>query len=325
MRSNILANARFLMGGRASSRAVAGCGHKWLALLALVLLVAGCKSLEIVTQVGTTVGVATGTISVDQAQSINRSSSAVGKAFEKLTPEQEYYIGRSVAATILVDYKPFDRDAATRYLNTLGMALALSSDKPETFGGWHFLIMDTDEINAFATPGGFILISRGMLRCCKNETELAAVLAHEIGHVQREHGLRAIKKSRWTSAFTILGTEAAKNLGGQQLAELTTAFEGAITDVTATMVNSGYARKLESEADADAIALLQRVGYNPTGLINMLGEMGKRLEKDHRGFGKTHPDPQDRIADIKEMIGTITPVKVDPARQARFKAALSGV
>lgn len=294
-------------------------------ILILAVVFTGCKSLEVVTKVGTTVGVATGAITVDQAQSIDRSATAVGKAFEKLTPEQEYYIGRSVAATILVDYKPFDHAAATRYINTLGMALALSSDKPETFGGWHFLLMDTDEINAFAAPGGFILLSRGMLRCCRNEDELAAVLAHEIGHVQREHGLRAINSSRWTSAFTILGTEAAKNLGGQQLAELTTVFEGSISDLTSTLANSGYARKLEREADADAVVILQRVGYNPTGLINMLGEMGRRLEKDTRGFAKTHPDPQDRIKDLKKMIGTVTPVAEHPARQARFNAALGGI
>ena len=294
-------------------------------ILILAVVFTGCKSLEVVTKVGTTVGVATGAVTVDQAQSIDRSATAVGKAFEKLTPEQEYYIGRSVAATILVDYKPFDHAAATRYINTLGMALALSSDKPETFGGWHFLLMDTDEINAFAAPGGFILLSRGMLRCCRNEDELAAVLAHEIGHVQREHGLRAINSSRWTSAFTILGTEAAKNLGGQQLAEMTTVFEGSISDVTSTLANSGYARKLEREADADAVVILQRVGYNPTGLINMLGEMSRRLEKDTRGFAKTHPDPQDRIKDLKKLIGTVTPEAEHPARQARFNTALGGI
>jgi predicted Zn-dependent protease len=190
-----------------------------LPLLAIALLVqlAGCKLLEVATQAGTAVGVATGTISADQADSISKGSAAMGKAFDKLTPEQEYYIGRSVAATILSSYSAFDNKAANDYLNTLGQALALSSDKPETFGGYHFLVMDTDEVNAFAAPGGLILISRGMLRCCKNEDEVASVLAHEIGHVQLEHGLRAIKKSRWTSAFTILGTEAAKNLGGQQL------------------------------------------------------------------------------------------------------------
>jgi len=281
--------------------------------------------LEVATQAGTAVGVATGTISVDQAQSINKGAKAAGKAFEKLTPEQEYYIGRSVAASILAAYKPYDNPAANNYLNTLGQALAMASDKPETFGGYHFLVMDTDEVNAFAAPGGFILISRGMLRCCKNEDEVAAVLAHEIAHVQHEHGLRAIKKSRWTSAFTILGAEAAKNLGGEQLAQLTTAFEGAISDVTATVMNSGYARKLESEADATAITILKRVGYNPAGLHNMLHEMEERLGHDDRGFAKTHPDPADRVADIEEAIGSATEIAAQKQRDARFKKALGKI
>ncbi len=298
-----------------------------LASLAVASLVAisGCKLLEVATQAGTAVGVATGTISADEASSINKGVSAAGKAFEKLTPEQEYYIGRSVAASILASYKPYDNKAANDYLNTLGQALAMASDKPETFGGYHFLVMDTDEVNAFAAPGGLILVSRGMLRCCRNEDEVAAVLAHEIAHVQHEHGLRAIKKSRWTSAFTILGAEAAKNLGGEQLAQLTTAFEGAIGDVTATVMNSGYARKLETEADATAITILKRVGYNPVGLRNMLTEMDKKLDHDDRGFAKTHPDPADRVADIQAQIGTATEIATQKQRDARFKKALGKI
>ncbi len=291
----------------------------------LASILAGCKALEVATKVGTNVGVATGTISQEQAEGIKRSASALGKAFEDLTLEHEYYIGRSVAATILSTYKAFDQTAATQYLNTLGKVLSMYSEKPETFGGWHFLIMDTDEINAFAAPGGFILVSRGMLRCCRNEDELASVLAHEIGHVQREHGLRAISKSRWTSAATIMVAEAGKNLGGQQLAELTTLFEGSITDVTKTLADSGYARAFEREADGDAIVIMQRVGYNPEGLVNMLAEMGKRLEKDKRGFAKTHPDPNDRIKDLRSTIGRVTPIAVHPARQTRFTAALAGI
>ncbi len=304
--------------------------HPRLAAASIALLLAlaapGCKTAQILTDVGTAVGVATGEITPEQAESIRRSGDAVYKAFERLTPEQEYYIGRAVTASILDTYAPLDTaPAATRYLNTMGKALALFSERPETFGGWHFLIMDTDEINAFAAPGGFILISRGMLRCTTNEDELAAVLAHEIGHVEFDHGLRAIKKSRWTTAFTILGTEAAKNLGGQDLAQLTAAFEGAISDVTATMVNSGYARKLEREADQAAIRILQRAGYNPTALQNMLATMEQQLAHDDRGFARTHPPPQARIQDIQDRIRDSHPVQEHPVRQKRFQNAIAHI
>ncbi len=75
----------------------------------------------------------------------------------------------------------------------LGQSLVIFSDRPETFGGYHFLLLDSNEINAFAAPGGLILVTRGMLQCCANEDELAAVLAHEIAHVEKKHGLTAIK------------------------------------------------------------------------------------------------------------------------------------
>lgn len=187
------------------------------AALAVVLAaaIAGCAT---VAEMATTIGQQAGVLTPGQSESINRTAQAVEKTFKDITPEQEYYIGRSVAATVLNAYKPFDRDAANEYLNLLGQTLAQASDKPETFGGWHFLILDTDEINAFSAPGGLVMISKGMIRCCKTEDALAAVLAHEIGHVQNQHGLKAIKKGRLTSALTILAVEGAKNLGGQDLA-----------------------------------------------------------------------------------------------------------
>jgi beta-barrel assembly-enhancing protease len=80
---------------------------------------------------------------------------------------------------------------------------------PETFGGYHFLILDSDEINAFAAPGGLIFVTRGMLRCCDSEDAVAAVLAHEVGHVQHQHGIQTIRKPALTSAFTILAAEGA--------------------------------------------------------------------------------------------------------------------
>jgi len=283
------------------------------------ILPTGCTT---VTQVGTVIGQATGTLTEEQAASINRTAAAVEKTFQDITPEQEYYIGRAVAATILHTYKPYNDEAANRYLNLLGQALAQASDRPETFGGYHFQMLDSDEVNAFAAPGGLIMVSKGMLRCCKSEDAVAAVLAHEIGHVQGRHGLRAIKKGRLTTALTIVATESAKSLGGRELAELTAAFEGAISDVTATLVNNGYSRALEREADRAAVAILQRVGYNPHALIEMLSEMKRHLKPGGLDFSKTHPKPDDRIAELRKLIGDGTATPPVPARQQRFERAL---
>ncbi len=289
----------------------------------LCIVLAGCATLDKLTEAGTGIAAATGVITTDEAKSINRSVSAVGKVFESITPEQEYYIGRTVAATILSRNKPFDNRAMTTYLNTVGQYLSLYSDRPETFGGYHFLIMDSDDINAFAAPGGFIMVSRGMLKCCKSEEALAGVLAHEIGHVELNHGLQAIDKSRLTAAATILGTEAAKNLGGKDLADLTKAFENSISDITATVMNSGYARKFEFQADKAAVIILNRAGYNPNGLVSMLKQMERNLKPGGLDFAKTHPAPQDRIAELTKLIGSAP--SAAPERQERFTDSMKGL
>ncbi len=295
-----------------------------LLALSLCILVAGCGTLEKISEVGTGLASSAGVISEDQAKSINKSAGAIDKASESMTPEQEYYIGRTVAATILSQTKPYDQQTITTYLNTIGQYLAMFSDKPETFGGYHFLVMDTPDINAFAAPGGLILVSRGMLRCCKNEEALAGVLAHEIGHVELNHGMQAIDKSRYSAVVTTLLAEGAKNLAGSNVAELTKAFEGSISDITSKMVNSGYARKYEFQADKSAVTILQRAGYSPSGLITMLQQMEKQLKPGGHDFAKTHPAPADRISELTKLIKT-TPAADSAARQARFNENMRGV
>lgn len=184
-------------------------------------ILTGCKTAEVVAGLGQSLGV----LNQQQAHSLARVGGAVSRGFEDITPEQEYYIGRTVAAVILSTYKPYRDQSANHYVNLVGALAALASDRPETYGGYHFLILDSDEINAFAAPGGLIFVTRGMLRCCPSEDAVAAVLAHEVGHVQYQHGLQAISKARITSALTILAAESAKTLGGQELAQLTEVFE----------------------------------------------------------------------------------------------------
>ncbi len=298
---------------------------RFLPLLMLPLVVGGCKTLDDITAIGTQVAVGTGTISASEGESIRRGTHAVAKTFEDITPSQEYFIGRSVVASIFQTYRPYDDPAATRYLNTMAIMLSRLSEKPETFGGYHVLILDTDEINAFAAPGGFIVLSRGLLRCCPDEDSVAAVLAHEIGHIENNHGLRAIKKSRLTSALTILAAESAKNLGSEELGQLTTAFEGSIDDITQTMVNSGYARTLEYESDKAAIRILTRAGYDPTALGTMLRQMERQQAGHATGFAATHPQPADRLKSINQRDARTTGRTAPAPRQQRFRKALQGI
>jgi predicted Zn-dependent protease len=290
-------------------------------LLAAVLF-CGCAE---VSEMGSRIAQEAGMISADQAKSVTRSTQALEKTQQELTPEQEYYIGRAVTAKVLQSYPPLDRPKANTYLNLLGQSLAIFSDRPETFGGYHFLLLDSDEVNAFAAPGGLILVTRGMLRCCENEDELAAVLAHEICHVEKKHGLKAIKQGRLTEAFTVVAAESAKQLGSEELASLTREFEASVGDVVMTLTTSGYSRSQERDADAAAVQLLQRAGYPKAAMITMLQRMDERLaDAGGLGFAKTHPSAGSRADELSSVVAGAESVP-DTAREERFSAAMQSM
>lgn len=285
----------------------------------------GCQTMVAVTGVASDIAAATGAITSRQAESIKRSSQAAGKAFEEFTPENEYYIGRTITANILSKYRAYPNMVPNQYINLVGQTVAQASDKPETFKGYHFLILDTDEINAFAAPGGFILVSRGLLRCCKSEDALASVLAHEVAHVQLDHGMGAIRASRYTSLGKIVGVELAKNLGGAQLSQAAEIFDGTVGDIMKRMVDNGYQSSQEYDADHAAVTILKRVGYNPAALKEMLEEMGKRLGPKSGGFGKTHPTPHDRLQNIGPLQSRFSPGQGPVMRDSRFSRMMRGI
>jgi predicted Zn-dependent protease len=247
----------------------------------------------------------------------------------EFTPEQEYYIGRAVAANLLSTRTVWDNKAATDYLNILERALVIYSDRPETFGGYHVLIMDSDEINAFAAPGGLILVTRGLLRCATTEDGVAAILAHETSHVVLKHGLNAIKEARKTAAYRNLGVAAANTAGGADVQQLTDLFKDSIADITNTLVNNGYSRDLEFQADQMALTIMRNAGYNPQAFDDMLKVMKANTKPGGLGFAKTHPDPKDREAAVEKTLSGQPPVTVAPAaasaRQARYRGALGNV
>ena len=312
---------------RSSRREFLSLACKWgiLSLGAAPVLssfISGCETLDTLAKSGPSFQI--GDVVVD-TKAIAKETQVVTKSFEDITPQQEYYIGRTVGAMILEKYPPYNNPAADGYVNVMGQMLAQASDCPETYGGYHFLIQDSDEINAFAAPGGFIFLTRGMLRCCPQEDAVAAVLAHEIGHVQYKHGLRAIKQSRVTSALTALAIKGAKKYGDEDLAKLTETFEGSISDITKTLIVNGYSRSFENQADLAAISILQRTGYNPNGLVTMLNQMKTQLKPGRQDFAATHPSPDSRLAEIQPYVGKYSAVKSPQARQDRFKASLGKI
>jgi len=288
------------------------------ALAAAVLLVAGCTATDL-TKIGTSIAAEQGYISDDQKGAIDRTGEAFRKSFEDLTEEEEYYIGRAVAATLLSRYSLYENDELTRYVNRVGRSVALSSDRPEIYGGWHFAVLDADEVNAFAAPGGMIFITRGMVTMLPDEEALACVLAHEVGHVSSRHGLAAIKKSRLMDAFALIGREAGTAWDQKDLVKLTDVFDGAVGDVVRTLVEQGYSRSQEKEADRLGVKYASAVGYRADGITRFLERMAA-AGSGGGGMFSTHPPAKDRIRDVEPEVVSHLAEGTDPsARKERFE------
>lgn len=279
-------------------------------LLALCVL-PGCETIDI-----------GGTGIAQHLGMLNTAAVNVQKASREITDEEEYYVGRAVAARILALYPLSENRQLTEYVNAMGLALSLHSEKPFTYGGYHFAVLNTPEVNAFACPGGIIFVTRGMLGAVRNEEQLAAVLAHEIAHVSHRDGIAAISKARWTEALTVIGAKAAREYGPHEVAQLVGIFEGAIEDVFRTVVVDGYSKSQERQADQTAVGLLAKTDYDAGALKDLLAAIPDK-DRETGGMLKTHPPTPDRI----ENIAAVQPGgKVDPAlirkRSERFQAAV---
>ena len=173
------------------------------------------------------------------------------------------------------------------------------------------------EPNAFACPGGIILITRGLLKLCADEDELAAALAHEVAHVAHRDGINSIVKSRWAEVAAERRIAAAKERGGRP-ARLATLFEGSINDVFQSIATNGYSRTAEWAADQEALRTLSRAGYNPEALASLLTKMLAQ-EKRQVGIYRTHPPTALRLAKVKVQIKDLKPDPKQKMRAQRFQ------
>ena len=305
-----------------------GTGRRVIAFIFTALVITAFFSCETtapymgsMAQIGATIGQATGLINESTADAIIKSGVAFGAAFEEITPEQEYYIGRAVAANVLTSYRLQPTSSSmTSYVNKIANALIINSPRPEIFSGYHVAILDSDEINAFATPGGHIFITRGLINCATSEDTLAAVIAHEVAHIQLQHGLKAIKNSRFTQALLITGTSAAGAAGNATVSELAGTFGDSVNEIVSTLVTNGYSRTQELDADSFAMGLMSLAGYEPSSLIDMLQVLERNQGSHPGGFNNTHPTPTQRISNARNTVGNYDVPDTRSYRQARYGA-----
>jgi predicted Zn-dependent protease len=297
-----------------------------LAVLPFFVLLASCETLASAASAGAQVAGALGVIDQTTANAVSKSSDAIGRAVESISPEQEYFIGRAVAANILGRYKIWNGNPAlTAYLNRICGAVTVNSPKPEIYNGYHVAILDTTEINAFATPGGHIFVTRGLISCTDSEDTLASVIAHEVAHIQLQHSIKAIRTSRITQAVLVTGVSAAEvYAAGTSVAELTDIFNESVGQIVETLVNNGFSQTQEFDADNLALSLLASAGYEPSSLVTMLRALEKKQAGSSGGFIKTHPAPARRISNAERSTGKYPVADTRSYRQDRYKRLATG-
>jgi predicted Zn-dependent protease len=222
---------------------------------------------------------------------------SLGKALSKaddmrqeltFTDEEEDELGKDISARLREKYGVVQDRAVHTYVTLVGSVLASATNRPTL--KWTFIVLDTDGVNAFAAPGGYVHITRGALALLQNESELADVLAHEISHVTLKHTLRAIQKSKLVG----LGAQATRR----------DVLEKATDQGYSILLENGFDRKDEMEADKAGVTLANRVGYSPAGLGEFLTRLADRNKdlKDPSGLFASHPETVARLEGLKQVI-----------------------
>ncbi|NOQ22680.1 MAG: M48 family metalloprotease [Candidatus Aegiribacteria sp.] len=260
----------------------------------------------------------------DEVESALDIAESFQRANREITEVEEYYIGRSVAATVLNMYVPLEDPAMQRYVNLVGQTVACSSPKPTLFGGYHFLVLGSSEINAIACPGGLILICVGLVDMASNEDELAAILAHEVAHVTMQHGISSIDQARWTEFGALVAQESMERWGSSEVQNATNDYGDLVEDVVSNIITKGYSRETEYQADSLAAVICASAGYAPSALASVLESMSAIDSRSGPGFWQTHPSPEDRLTAVNTVIAALPPTQIDPVRTARFNEYASG-
>ncbi|MEM7207316.1 MAG: M48 family metalloprotease [Pseudomonadota bacterium] len=230
-------------------------------------------------------------------ESISNFEKEVSAKEEKqhLPLDKEKILGREVASQLLGALPLVDDKEVQRYVNKVGVWVAQQSSRPEI--GWHFGVLDSDAINAFAAPGGYVFITRGLFSLMQSEAELAGVLGHEIAHVTARHHLSAMETAQktqenvdwWAEALNAEDSETYKKVSGK----------------VANVLLSGLDQDSEKEADRIGVVLAARAGYDPFSLFSVLTTIGhlNPQEANMQLLSSTHPHSDVRIDSLDYAIG----------------------
>jgi len=233
-------------------------------------------------------------------------------AVRDVSEEDEIELGKGVSAVLLGAAPLVDDAALQTYVNQIGKWLALRSERPKL--PWRFGVLDDNGVNAFATPGGNIFITRGLLLRMRDEAELAGVLAHEISHVVERHALKTMKKGAWAGLAGNVASFYAEKRGKEE-------YGRAVSGFTTEVYTRGLDKDDEYAADRAGVVLAARAGYDPYGLatvLQMLASIGPQDDAVALMF-KTHPDSGERLEKVTFLMdGRLDTLADQPRLADRF-------
>lgn len=224
----------------------------------------------------------------------------VAKGVAGIGPEEEKAIGDSVALEIVGQYGGLVRDDdVMRRVNLVGRSLAMYSDRPDL--SWRFAVLNSDSVNAFSAPAGYVFITRGLYASAKDDDALAGILAHEIAHVTGKHALNIVAKSDALAGATSQLVKRSGNL--REVDSHLQQFDLGVGKITKTLFESGYSPATEYEADKTGHHLAALSGYAPGGLRGVLIGLQRSGTNDRKIFS-THPPLRDRIGRLPDEPAT---------------------
>ena len=242
---------------------------------------------------------ALGTMPADAQFNLDKLKKAVETATEvaeavddfTFTEAEEIELGLAISNRIRARYGVAQDPEVTRYMSLVGATVAQKSGRPGI--PWQWIVLDSNVVNAFAAPGGYVHVTRGALAVIDSEAELAGVLAHEAAHITRKHTLKALQKS--------MGMELAQNKASFTVGS---ALFEAVADQAAKAVLAGFGQSEELEADQVGIEIAARVGYQAAGLTNFLGTLNTLTSgcSSSSALFRSHPETDERIKKLDKTI-----------------------
>jgi predicted Zn-dependent protease len=227
-------------------------------------------------------------------------------ASQGISEPDEIAVGREIAGRML-GAAPLVADASVQsYVNRVGRWVALQAERPDL--PWRFGVIESPTINAFAAPGGYVLITRGLYEILDNESQLAGVLGHEIGHIVKRHHISVMQQS------------AAVSAGARLVQQSRNALVNNLIGTGAEVMARGLDKSAEFEADQIGVILAARAGYSPTGLVDVLHKLSARGASDASLalLFKTHPSPGDRLTQLGDALAPRMP-QLPPGREPQIR------